>query len=110
MGFVPIHHPQISNKLYDGFLLPIDYLDKTQRSVIPNTVSTDLELFGEYKKSSSATDVAKNSMYELFCSPSNEFGKMLVSESARQCSINVEFLKETQTVVERQISEHGITQ
>jgi hypothetical protein len=110
MGFVPIHHPQISNKLYDGFLLPIDYLDKTQRSVIPNTVSADLELFGEYKKSSSESDASKNSMYELFCSPSNEFGKMLVPESARQCSINVEFLKETQTVVERQTSEHGITQ
>ena len=43
-GFVQIPHPPISDKLYDGFLLPIEYLEKSQQTNIPKNVADDLEL------------------------------------------------------------------
>ena len=115
VGFIPINHPQISAKLYDGFLLPIDYLDKSQRRVISSTVSTDLELFAEYKKPTildgSSNPLIQKSMYELFCRPTNEFGKMLIPEVSRQYCTNAGFIQETQQVVDRQrgMLEMGIT-
>lgn len=107
MGFVPIPHPPISDKLCDGFLLPIDYLDKSQRCNIQKSVATDLELVQITDASSSASP-----MYNLFCEPSNDFGKLLVPEIAKQYSTNVGYLKETQRVLESHVvdSSSEITQ
>ena len=50
-------------------------------------------------------------MYELFCRPTNEFGKMLIPEVSRQYCTNAGFIQETQQVVDRQrgMLEMGIT-
>lgn len=95
-GFKCIPHPPISDKLYDGFLLPIDYLDKSQRGTVPKSVAEDLELVRPITESSP-------SMYDFFCEPSNDFGKMLIPEMAKQYTTNTGFLKDTQTVIDRVI-------
>ena len=104
VGFVPIPHPQISDKLYNGFLLPIEYLDKSQRYIVPDLVSKDLELTQITEADSKDANADKRDpLYHLFCEPANDFGKMLVPEISKHYTANVDFLKETQTVVDRQI-------
>lgn len=127
MGFVPIPHPPISDKLYDGFLLPIDYLEKSQRRNVPKTVSDDLELIQLADTASSSgtrsvdimsaaedrtanPDSFRKPMYHLFCEPSHDFGKCLVPEMAAQYSTNTGFLEDTQRVVERHAITSEITQ
>lgn len=92
IGFVNIPHPQISDKLYDGFLLPIEYLDKSQTHILSKTVSADLELF----------DVSDNpSMYTHLCEPTHDFGRLLVPEMAQVHTTNVGFLEDTQQIIHR---------
>ena len=44
LGFVQIPHPPISDHLYTGFLLPIEYLEKSQQQNVAKNVADDLEL------------------------------------------------------------------
>ena len=97
LGFTPIPHPQISDKIYDGFLLPIEYLDKSQTCVLSKTVSDDLELFSGTEDSSSNNP----SMYTHLCSPTHDFGRILIPEMAKTYTTNVGFLEDTQQVVHR---------
>jgi len=98
MGFVPIKHPPISEHLYTGFLLPIEYLEKSQQSIIAKNVSDDLELI---KDDASKSD--EKSMYEHYAEPTNVFGKLVMPEIAKRYTTNVGFLEDTQKVVEREV-------
>ena len=91
VGFVSIPHPQISDKLYDGFLFPIDYLDKTQTRVLSKTVSDDLELI----------DSSSCSMYTHLCEPTHDFGRLVMPEMANSYTTNTGFLEDTQQVIHR---------
>jgi len=96
LGFVPIPHPPISTHLYAGFLLPIEYLEKSQQHKVAKNVADDLELFQLTDASSSGTP-----MYEYFAEPSNDFGKLLIPEVATKYTTNIGFLENTQVVIER---------
>lgn len=105
VGFVSIPHPPISEKLYDGFLLPIEYLEKSQKPSILSHVSSDLELVQLTDASSSQSAEhptnTRRPMFELLCCPTHDFGKMLIPELAKQYTPNVGFLENTQTIIER---------
>lgn len=94
IGFVPIPHPPISSTLYTGFLLPIEYLEKSQQQKITKNVADDLEIV-------ITSNQDGKSMYEYFAEPSNDFGKLLIPEIATKYTTNIGFLENTQTVVDR---------
>lgn len=119
VGFISIPHPPISDKLYDGFLLPIEYLEKSQKPTLAAHVGADLELVQLTDASASSqpnpVESARTPMYELLCEPSHDFGKMLIPEMAKQYTPNVGFLEDTQKLIERRAnaeskSTRGITQ
>ena len=97
-GFVQIPHPTILEDMYTGFLLPMDYLEKSQQNIITKNVADDLELI---QLIDSSSNNCKKSMYELFAEPSNDFGKLLIPEIAKRYTTNIGFLEDTQKVVER---------
>ena len=99
LGFVPIPHPPISDTLYTGFLLPIEYLEKSQQQIVAKNVADDLELVHLVDPSNQTPD--QKPIYEFFAEPSNDFGKLLVPEVAKRYTTNVGFLEDTQKVVER---------
>ena len=108
LGFVPIPHPPVCDNLYAGFLLPIEYLEKSQQRTVAKNVADDLELIqtvdvsGSSSSSSSPSSTSQQkSMYEWFAEPSNDFGKMLIPEMAIRYTTNVGFLEDTQKVIER---------
>lgn len=109
VGFISIPHPPISEKLYDGFLLPIEYLEKSQKPTVPPHVSADLELVQLTDASASSqpntVESGRKSMYELLCEPTHDFGKMLMPEIAKQYTPNVGFLKDTQKMIERRAAQ-----
>jgi len=94
VGLVPIPHPPISDTLYCGFLLPIEYLDKSHQRTIAQNVSDDLELVKLTEETSN-----QKPMYEYFAEPLNDFGKMLIPEVAKRYTTDIGFLEDTQTVV-----------
>ena len=85
LGIDGITPPPMKPKLYDGFLLPIDYLDKSQVHLLSPTVSEDLELV---------------QMYHHLSSPSHDFSKQILGEVKTQYTSNTDFLQDTQKVVE----------
>jgi hypothetical protein len=99
-GFMQIPHPPISDKLYDGFLLPIEYLEKSQQNNIPKNVADDLELI----QLVDGSNTEQKPMYEYFAEPSNDFGKLLIPEMAKRYTTNIGFLEDTQKVIERDVS------
>jgi len=107
-GFVPIPHPPISDKLYSGFLFPIDYLEKTQTHFITKQVASDLELFQLTDSPSPQRECLFESntpsqvpMHEIMCQPSTEFGKLVLQDMCAQYTTNPQYLEETQTIIER---------
>jgi len=102
LGFIPIPHPPISETLYTGFLLPIEYLEKSQQHNVAKNVADDLELIQlTVDGSGSAPGGDRKPMYEYFANPANDFGKMLITEVAKRHTTNIGFLEDTQKVVER---------
>ena len=99
LGFVPIPHPPISETLYTGFLLPIEYLEKSQQQIVAKNVADDLELVHLVDPSNQTPD--QKPIYEFFAEPSNDFGKLLFPEVAKRYTTNTGFLEDTQKVVER---------
>lgn len=100
IGFVPIPHPPISDNLYCGFLLPIEYLEKSHQRTIAQSVSDDLELVKLTEPESEPGLLKPNKpMYEHFAEPLTDFGEMLIPEVAKRYTTNIGFLKDTQTVV-----------
>lgn len=100
IGFVQIPHPPISEHLYTGFLLPIEYLEKSQQTILAKTVADDLELV-QLTTDASSSPSPQKTMYEIFAEPSNDFGNLLIPEMAKRYTTNIGFLEDTQKVVER---------
>jgi hypothetical protein len=94
LGIDGIPPPPIKSRLYDGFLLPIEYLDKSQVHLLSSTVSEDLELMKCVDPSSSTP------MYHHLCNPTHDFSKQILDEVKTQYTSNVDFLKDSQRVVE----------
>jgi hypothetical protein len=102
LGFVPIASPPSFDKLYTGFLFPIEYLEKSQRQRIDDGVASDLELFQVTSSPSpSSTSSQREDMHTLFCQPSTPFGRMVLQDMCSQHTTNTAFLEETQTLIER---------
>jgi hypothetical protein len=85
------HEPSPS-KMYDGFKLPIEYVDPTQIHELSNTVISDLEL-----ETSTNSDI--NPVYHELTSPENRFAKQMISEFKNKFTSNVQFLKDSQVVI-----------
>jgi hypothetical protein len=101
LGFVPIPHPPISDTIYTGFLLPIEYLEKSQQNIVAKNVTEDLELIQLTDASGQTQDHSHKPMYEYFADTTNDFGKLLIPEVAKRYTTNIGFLEDTQKVVER---------
>lgn len=99
LGFVPIPHPPIFETLYTGFLLPIEYLEKSQQNIVAKNVADDLELV--HLTDASCQTQEQKPMYEYFADTTNDFGKLLIPEVAKRYTTNIGFLEDTQKVVER---------
>lgn len=80
-------------KIYDGYKLPIEYLDATEVHTLPDTVIADLELDKPATESSP-------SMYDELCMSKHAFAKQMVTEFKHKYTSNTAFLKDTQTVVD----------
>ena len=101
LGIDMIVSPPMKPKLYDGFLLPIEYLDKSQVHFISSTVSEDLEL-------DKCIDPSSTPMYHHLCSPTHDFSKQIINEVKVQYTSNTDFLKDTQKVVENVPAYHSL--
>jgi hypothetical protein len=80
-------------KIYDGYKLPIEYLDAHEIHTLSNTVIDDLELDKLDKQSTP-------SMYDELCMSKHTFAKQMVSEFKCKYTSNASFLRDTQTVVD----------
>ena len=81
-----------SKKIYDGFKLPISYVDpKFVHSLSPQ-VSADLELI---------TDISGNGtvMYDHMLQPDNLFAKNMIVEWNKQFTTHIPFLNDSQSVL-----------
>jgi hypothetical protein len=83
IGFIPIPHPVISDSMHCGFLLPIEYLEKSYQKDIAKSVSDDLELItltdtGAVSANANGPATTQKPMYEYFVEPLNDFGNMLI--------------------------------
>lgn len=72
-------------KLYDGFKLPITYLDASSIFPLSPTLSNDLELLQSPNKS----------MYEYLFQPKHTFAKDMMAEWNKQYTNDVQYLNET---------------
>ncbi len=87
----------------------MEYLEKSQRQLVDNTVANDLELFELTASSSSISEpptpplqlAERQPMHTLFCQPSTAFGRMVLQDMCSQYTTNTKFLEETQTLIER---------
>jgi hypothetical protein len=91
LGVDPIPALKQNTKLHDGFMLPIEYLDKSDLHILSPVVCSDLELV--------ETETTK-SMYTHLCPNTDTFGNIVISDLAKCYTTNVEFIEDTQTVVE----------
>jgi hypothetical protein len=73
------------------FQLPLSYLDKDQLFSLNPIVSSDLEL--------AASSSAEPCMYEYLFLPKHAFAKHLIPKWQESYTTNVEFLKDTQTIL-----------
>jgi hypothetical protein len=102
----------INTSLYHPFKLPIHYLDNSCVFDLSPIVSSDLELvldldaqktINEMTSASEPVDYASlennNSMYSHMLKPTNYFAKMMISEWSKSYTTNVDFLKNTQSIL-----------
>jgi hypothetical protein len=107
--------------IYDGFKLPIEYVDPSRVFMVPNVVSSDLELvrsdssycicsgdFSPYVYSGGndgcthsefATETA--TIYEHFVRPTNVFSGEMTREVQKRFTTDTDFLKDTQCIIEQ---------
>jgi energy-coupling factor transporter ATP-binding protein EcfA2 len=82
----PLQPP--SNKtIYEGFKLPINYLDAQFVHTLSPQVASDLELSSD------------GNMYSHILSPQHDFAKNIQTEWSKQYTTNVPFLLDTQSVL-----------
>lgn len=104
--------------IYDGFQLPIEYLDHSEVFTVSDIVVSDLELSstdlaclfpgecvstvysaGSSVDSSGSFIPEKASIYEHFIRPTNVFAGDMTREIQKRYTTNVRFLEETQTII-----------
>ena len=89
--------------IYDGFTLPISYLDKTEQFEVSSVVSSDLELLPMMAErdisGGSQSENNRKSMYEYLCKPTNTFSKQIIREMHKTYTTNTEYLQDTQNVL-----------
>ena len=117
--FQMIKTPTVKSKvpIYNGFRLPIEYLDQTEQFIVSDIVVSDLELstndvsfclFPGSRKSIvysagatlEASGSEKASIYEHFIQPTNIFAGEMTREIQKRYTTNARFLEETQCVIE----------
>ena len=95
LGIQMIEPLPLKTRLHDGFLLPIEYLDKSNVHLLSKSVCEDLELLQSRDASGS------ESVYQHLCDASNAFSNLVLHDIHRQYTSNVEYLKNTQDVIDR---------
>lgn len=88
--------------LYDGFRLPIEYLDASKIHVLPEVVAADLEL--------AVSPDQCTPMYHFFSQPQHEFAKNMIHEFKHTYTTDVRFLQETQTVLDEMPTYHTLVE
>ena len=76
----------------DPFLLPIEYLDPSERYILNPVVASDLEL--------TTTDPSQNSLYTYLMNPKTPFEESLLSKWKEYYTTNSAFLEETQGIIQ----------
>lgn len=77
--------------IHQGFRLPIEYLDASEVHALSDVVASDLELTDSPNQSTP--------MYHHFANPEHSFGKNMIAEFKRKYTTNIDFLKDTQSVL-----------
>jgi len=87
--------------LSTGFKLPIEYLDKSDRFELNETVCSDLELFDKYENhdKKDITDESNKTMYHYLFNPTNEFALNTIPKWSTTITTNTQFLGETQDII-----------
>jgi hypothetical protein len=82
-----------TKQIYDGFRLPITYVDPVHVHSLTPQVSADLEL---------VTDISGNGtvMYDHILKPKHVFAKNMIGEWNKQFTTHVPFLRDSQVVLE----------
>jgi hypothetical protein len=78
-----------SDKIHTNFILPINYLEKTQVFPLSSIVSNDLELVTSPTKS----------IYEYLFRPKHDFAKQMIPDWNSQYTTNIEYLNDTKEVL-----------
>jgi len=89
---VPPLNENIPSSLCDPFKLPITYLSKEDIHPLQPTLSNDLELVHSIQTEQPA-------IYDLLFQPKHEFAKSMIKEWAKQYTSNIDFLKDSQSVL-----------
>jgi hypothetical protein len=79
--------------LFHGFRLPIEYLASEETKPILENIDSDLELTATLSNETMP-------MSHYLCAPSNEFGKQMIRPVFKAHTTNIDFLKDTQLVIE----------
>lgn len=77
--------------LHYPFELPINYLPETEIHSLSPVVNQDLEM---------VVSRGEKSMYQHLFQPTHEFGNSMIKEWSKSYSTNIDFLKQTQQVVQ----------
>jgi hypothetical protein len=103
--------------LYDGFRLPIEYIDSSEIYTVPDVVTNDLELSsidssfclfsGVFPSSiysggctpENTSTITRASIYEHFICPTNVFAGEMTRDIQKRYTTNVRFLEDTQQVL-----------
>jgi hypothetical protein len=89
-----------NSPVYDGFSLPISYVNKKEQFEVSSIVSSDLELLPVVDLSgSNLSENTQKSMYEYLCRPTNTFSKQLIRDMHHIYTTNTEYLQDTQNVL-----------
>ncbi len=79
--------------LYAGFRVPMDYLESDKKHTISDIVASDMELV--------SISSERKGMYDNLMAPSTPFSKSIVGEHSRMFTSDVEFLKDTQNILQK---------
>ena len=118
-GSIPAIQPKTPTPIYNGFRLPIEYLDPSDVYIVSDVVVSDLDLTSRdssgcifrgvcpsniYSAGCSNTNYdtqtgGNASIYEYLTKPTNVFAGEMTREIQKRYTTNVSFLEETQQVL-----------
>lgn len=95
----PVPDKKPPEKLHDPFLLPIEYLDTSQKHPLSSVVSADLELANSQSESKST--------YDTLFKPRHPFAKNMIPEWNRTFTSHIPYLEDTQKVLTDMTTYHN---